>query len=97
MLLAIRTVSKHLSLWGFTPQKSLKKAYEQSPANVKKWLKDDIQLSRRRQNKKMLRSIEAMKLGCTQHERGYASKGKTLIIRLNAKRVSANMISAINN
>ena len=32
-----------------------------------------------------------------QHERGYAPKGKTPVIRLNAKRVSTNMISAINN
>jgi len=33
----------------------------------------------------------------SQHERGYAPKGKTPVIRLNAKRVSTNMLSAITN
>lgn len=37
-----------------------------------------------------------MRNGC-QHERGYAPKGKTPVIRLNAKRESINMISAITN
>ncbi|BBM02234.1 IS630 family transposase [Microbulbifer sp. GL-2] len=32
-----------------------------------------------------------------QHERGYAPKGKTPIVKLNAKRCSLNMISAITN
>ncbi|MFA0813236.1 IS630 family transposase, partial [Microbulbifer epialgicus] len=32
-----------------------------------------------------------------QHERGYAPKGKTPIVKLNAKRTSLNMISAITN
>jgi len=32
--IAIRTVGKYLWLWGFTPQKSLKKAYEQNPKKV---------------------------------------------------------------
>jgi hypothetical protein len=27
----------YLERWGFTPQKPMKKAYEQSPAAVKKW------------------------------------------------------------
>jgi transposase len=31
----------YLARWGFTPQKPMKKAYEQSPAAVKKWLDED--------------------------------------------------------
>ncbi len=34
----IRTVGEYLKRWGFTPQKPLKRAYEQRPAEVKKWL-----------------------------------------------------------
>jgi transposase len=34
--LAVRTVGLYLSRWGFTPQKPMKKAYEQSPAAVTK-------------------------------------------------------------
>ena len=32
--LKVRTVGKYLKRWGYTPQKPLKKAYEQSPAAV---------------------------------------------------------------
>lgn len=39
--LAVRTVGLYLSRWGFTPQKPMRKAYEQSPAAVKKWLEHD--------------------------------------------------------
>ena len=34
--LAVRTVGLYLSRWGFTPQKPLRRAYEQSPVAVKK-------------------------------------------------------------
>ena len=34
--LQVRTMGKYLARWGFTPQKPMKKAYEQSPAAVKK-------------------------------------------------------------
>ena len=33
--LQVRTMGKYLARWGFTPQKPMKKAYEQSPAVVK--------------------------------------------------------------
>lgn len=36
--LQVRTVGKYLARWGFTPQKPIKKAYEQSPDAVRKWL-----------------------------------------------------------
>ena len=39
--LAVRTMGLYLARWGFTPQKPIKKAYEQSPAAVKKWLEED--------------------------------------------------------
>lgn len=32
-----------------------------------------------------------------QHERGYAPKGKTPVVRLNARRVSTNLLSAITH
>ena len=36
--LPVRTVGKYLKRWGFTPQKPIKKAYEQRPEAVKAWL-----------------------------------------------------------
>jgi len=34
----IRTVGQYLKRWGFTPQKSVKRAYEQNPKAVQRWL-----------------------------------------------------------
>lgn len=36
--LPVRTVGKYLKRWGFTPQKPIKKAYEQRPEAVRAWL-----------------------------------------------------------
>jgi transposase len=45
--LQVRSVGKYLARWGFTPQKPIKRAYEQSPEAVKAWLetrKDQIEI-----------------------------------------------------
>jgi hypothetical protein len=39
--LPVRTMGLYLQRWGFTPQKPMKKAYEQSPAAVQKWLDEE--------------------------------------------------------
>lgn len=38
--LHVRSVGKNLARWGFTPQKPIKRAYEQSPEAVRTWLDD---------------------------------------------------------
>src|ERR1041384_628859 len=39
--LPVRTVGHYLKRWGFTPQKPIRKAYEQRPTAVKKWLEEE--------------------------------------------------------
>ena len=39
--LAVRAVGEYLKRWGFTPQRPLKKAYEQNPAAVDKWVNEE--------------------------------------------------------
>ncbi|MBK8915168.1 MAG: IS630 family transposase [Phycisphaerales bacterium] len=34
---SVRTVSRYLKRWGFTPQKPLRRAYERDPAAVERW------------------------------------------------------------
>src|SRR5699024_7276110 len=36
----VRTVGIYLGRWGFTPQKPIQRAYEQSPAKAKAWLEE---------------------------------------------------------
>ena len=38
ILLPVRTMSEYLKRWGFTPQRSITRAYEQRPEAVKAWL-----------------------------------------------------------
>ena len=95
-----RTVGDYLRRWGMTPQKPVKKAYEQSPKAVQKWLDDDyLEIKSRAKHEKaeIYWGDETGMRNDSQHERGYAPKGKTPVIRLNANRTSTNMISAITN
>ena len=98
--LPIRTVGHYLKRWGMTPQKPVKQAYEQQPARVQKWLDEEypaIQVKAKAETAEIYWGDETGLRNDCQHERGYAPKGKTPIIRLNAKRESINMISAITN
>lgn len=100
IMLPIRTVGHYLKRWGMTPQKPVKQAYEQQPARVQKWLDEEypeIQAKAKEEAAEIYWGDETGLRNDCQHERGYAPKGKTPVIRLNAKRESVNMISAITN
>lgn len=96
----IRTVGEYLMRWGFTPQKPLKQAYEQRPAAVQKWLKEeyvDIAQKAKQEGGEIHWGDETGIRSDSQHGRSYAPKGKTPVIRLSAKRTSVNMISTVTN
>ncbi len=96
----IRTVGDYLKRWGMTPRKPQKRAYEQRTPEVKAWLEEDypeIQARAKQENAEIYWGDETGLRNDCQHERGYAPKGKTPVIRLNAKRESINMISAVTN
>ena len=98
--LAIRTVGDYLAKWRVTPQKPLKRAYEQSPAKVQKWLDEEypqIKSKARTENAEIYWGDETVIRSDCQHGRGYAPKGKTTVIALCARRSSTNMIAAIAN
>jgi len=98
--LPIRTVGDYLKRWGMTPQKPQKRAYEQRAPEVQAWLAQEypeIQARAKREDAEIFWGDETGLRNDCQHERGYAPKGKTPVIRLNAKRESVNMISAITN
>ena len=87
--LAIRTVGNYLSSWGFTPQKPLKRAYEQSPKKVQKWLDESypaIKAKAKREDAEIYWGDETGVRSDSQHGRGNALVGKTPVIKLSAKR-----------
>jgi transposase len=98
--LAVRTVGDYLERWKFTPQRPLKRAYEQDPAAIKAWLETvypDIQEKARLEDG-IIYWEDEMGLR-SQHYAGssYSPKGKTPVIQLTGKRFGVNMISAITN
>jgi transposase len=44
---SVWTVGRYLQQWGFTPQKPLRRAYEQDPQAVQRWLEHDYPAIRR--------------------------------------------------
>jgi len=98
--IAIRTIGDYLKRWGFTPQKPIKKAYEQNPQAVQRWLDTtypEIKSRAFTEGAEIYWGDETGIRNDCQHSRGYAPRGKTPIVAINAKRFSLNMISAINN
>ena len=98
--LPIRTVGEYLHRWGFTPQKPVKKAYEQQPERVRKWLDEEypgIVLEAREERAEILWGDETGISSEDNRGRGYAPKGQTPVVYGPGKRFSASMISAINN
>jgi len=96
----IRSVGEYLKRWGLRPQKPLKRAYEQRPEVVQQWLETEypnIRDQARRESGEIYWGDETGLRSDCQHGRGYALKGQTPVIRLNARRQSINMISAITN
>ena len=98
--LAIRTVGEYLKRWGFTPQKPLKRAYEQNPKAVKSWLENDYPVLKERakaENAEIYWGDETGVRNLDHRGRGYAPRGQTPVLVRSTKRFGSNMISAVNN
>lgn len=96
----IRTVGEYLKRWGYTPQKPIRKAYEQRPAAVQSWLEQEYPAIVGRAKDEGAEISWCDETGLRNDEtraKGYAPKGKTPTVRLNAKRTSMSMVSAITN
>ncbi|MDH3660792.1 MAG: IS630 family transposase [Alphaproteobacteria bacterium] len=98
--LPIRTVRDYLKRFGFTPQKPLKRAYEQNQKAVQRWLDGEYPAIAKRAKKKGAEIHWGDETGLrndSQHGRSYALRGKTPAISLSAKRQRINLICSITN
>jgi len=99
--LPVRTVRKYLSRWGFTPQRPIKRAYEQRPQAVKLWLDEHypgIQKRAKAEGAEISWADETAVSSVEHYPRGYAPRGKTPVLVLSqAKRSRINLISALTN
>ena len=97
---AIRTIGDYLLRWNFSPQRPVKRAYEQQPKTVRRWLDEvypEIQIKAKQENAEIHWGDETGFRNDHHYGRGYSPRGKTPVVHLSAKRVSTNMISSITN
>lgn len=99
--LDLSTVGRYLRRWGFTLKRPQKRALEADPVVVEAWLEEvypEIEARAKREGGLILWQDESgIRLHGLAPKAGYAPKGKRAIARIAAKRVSANMISAVAN
>ena len=96
----IRTIGHYLSRWGYTPQRPIRKAYEQRPVEVGRWMQESyptITAKATTENAEIYWSDETGIATNGNLVRGDAPVGKTPELRINARREHISMISAINN
>jgi transposase len=97
---SVWTVGRYLRAWGLTPQKPVRRAYEQNPVAVRKWLAEEYPSIRAqaRQFKAQIHWLDEMGLRSDhQAGRSYGRRGRTPVVFGTGQRFRCNMISAITN
>jgi transposase len=97
---SIWTAGRYLAAWGLTPQKPCRRAYEQDPEAVRRWLAEEYLLIQREAKQEGARLYWGDEMGVRsdyQAGRSYGLRGRTPIIRGTGNRFSCNMISALTN
>ena len=97
----IRSVRRYLNRWGFTPQRPLKRAFEQRPEAVKNRLETDypaIAARAKSVGAEIYWGDETAVSSVEHYPRGYLPKGQTPVLVLSqSKRERINLISAVTN
>lgn len=96
----VRTMGLYLLRWGFTPQKPIRRAYEQSPAAVRRWLEEDYPGIARRAKAEGAEIHWGDETGLRSDDvrgRSFAPKGETPVIRINSNRQGLSVISSVTN
>ncbi len=98
--LAVRSMGTYLARWGFTAQKPLRRAYEQDPAAVRRWLRRDYPALLARAKAENGAIFWGDETGLRSDDvRGlsYAPRGRTPAVRVPHKRAGLGLISAVTN
>jgi len=99
--LSVRGVGNYLKRWGFTPQKPIKKAYEQRPEAVKKWLDEEypaIEQRAKDEGGEIHWGDETALVNTDVRGRSYAPAGKTPVtLVVGGTRQKLSMIATVTN
>jgi len=98
--LSVWTVGRYLRDWGLTPQKPVRRAFEQNPKAVRRWLEEEYPAIRRAARRQKAEIYWGDEMGMrSDHQSGttYGRKGQTPVTSGTGQRFRCNMISAITN
>lgn len=98
--LSVWTVGRYLQRWNLTPQKPRRRAFEQNPVAVRRWLEEEYPTIRRAAKQAGATIHWGDEMGLrSDHQTGtsYGRKGQTPVIPGTGQRFRCNMISTITN
>jgi len=99
--LCVRAVGNYLARWGFTPQKPIKRAYEQRPEAVRQWLEQEYPAIEKRahaEGGEIHWGDETALVNTDVRGRSYAPRGKTPVtMAVGGTRQKLSMISTVTN
>ena len=99
--LHVRSVGKYLARWGFTPQKTIKKAYEQRPEAVRQWLDEEypaIAARAKQEGGEIHWGDETALVNTDVRGRSYAPAGQTPVVyAVGGTRQKLSMIATVTN
>jgi len=98
--LSLVTVGKYLRSWGLSPQKPIRKAYEQDPAAVARWLAQEypaIEKKARREKALILWLDQTGLRSDSSVSKGWAPAGQPPVVPKTGKRFGVNVMAAISN
>lgn len=99
--LQARSVGKYLARWGFTPQRPLKRAYEQKPEAVQAWLQGEypgIEQRARAEGAEIHWGDETALVNTDVRGRSFAPRGRTPVLpTIGGTRQKLSMIATVTN
>ncbi len=98
--LSIWTVGRYVKRWGFSPQKPVRRAFEQKPEEVQRWLEEEYPAIRQQARREQALIFWGDEMGLRSDHavgRTYGLQGQTPVVPVTGKRFGCNMVSAITN
>src|SRR5207245_2170089 len=89
---SVWTVGRYLRAWGLTPQKPVRRAYEQNPAAVRRWLKKEYPAIRAQAKREKAEIHWGDEMGLrSDHQAGrsYGRRGQTPVVPGTGQRFTA--------
>jgi transposase len=97
---SVWTVGRYLAQWGFTPQKPVRRAFEQDEQKVQNWVQEEYPSIRTLARKQKAEVYWGDEMGMRSDHacgRSYGRRGETPVIQGTGQRFGCSMISAITN